>query len=518
MADVLFLISPHPATLCDMDSESPRLPRRRLLGAAAVVSGVAALSAVEASIAEAPQPDAARAHPARLADTDALTRASGVVRTPEEFGAAGDGVTDDTDALQAAVDAVREAGTGTVALAPGATYLVSSVDIQHGLTIDGRGARIIRPPHHPSGLRTLTTQHRPARTAAEHARPIVLRNLTVDGSIHEQGPFRDYEQEQSSLIFLNGRGDTPHRQVIRIEDVTVKNSVSDGIHLWTNTDATITSLEGVDCFRGGLTITGGDSRVRLDGYRGSGDVTGAHIDIELDTPSNGRYHGDFELRDAIIEDGPHTRPTDIECGDDGRALIENCAFRSGFTMMGLGGTIEVRDSELHGKDNSEGVVPRTIHRGDDVTFTRCEFLAHGTRVGTPRSETLAAVRIQHTYSFDSEAMSAPRHVVFDRCTFSPAPAEGTNDGDEPVVGIWVAGTSASSGPVVVHDCSFDAGLAYGVDMTLGGHLVLEGETYVDSQIGLRVGSLPPGDDQHVIEVEGLEVGPRNDELWQLDGS
>ncbi len=490
-----------------MDRRPRSLTRRQVVGGLVVAGVLVATVGADGSGTTA----RLRSRPGGPASKGGPVSGGGPVRTPEEFGAVGDGTTDDTRALQAAVDDIRAAGIGTVELRPASVYLASTIDIQHGLTINGRGARIIRPPRHPDWVRTLTTENRTAESADEHARAIVLRDLTVDGNIGAQGPFRNYEQEQSSLVFLNGRTDSAHRQLVRIIDMTVMNSVSDGIHLWTNTQTTITDLRAVDCFRGGLTITGGGNIVRLDGYHGSGEITGAHIDIELDTRSRGVFHGDFEIRDALVDDGPHSHPTDLECGDGGRAVIENSAFRSGFTVMGRGGSVEIRDTELHGKDGPDSVKPRTVHRGDDVTFTRCDFHAHGQRVGSPRDEELAAVRIQHTYSFDPPAPSAPRRVVFDHCTFGPAAGNGS--GDEAVVGIWVSGSRAEDGEVVVRDCRFRTGLAEGINLTRGGRMLLEGTTVFDSRVGLHVGSYPPEGLHHDVEVEELRAGPDNERLW-----
>ena len=75
--------------------------------------------------------------------TTALTLADrfAVTYSPEDFGAAGDGATNDTAAFDAAVAALPE--HGVLELKPGATYLLDPVVIDKALTIRGHGATVV---------------------------------------------------------------------------------------------------------------------------------------------------------------------------------------------------------------------------------------------------------------------------------------------------------------------------------------------------------------------------------------
>jgi hypothetical protein len=68
-----------------------------------------------------------------------LNRQSGVTQSVTEQGAVGDGVTDDTAAIQAAIDAVASAGGGTVLLPPGVFLVSDTITLASGVTLQGSG-------------------------------------------------------------------------------------------------------------------------------------------------------------------------------------------------------------------------------------------------------------------------------------------------------------------------------------------------------------------------------------------
>lgn len=101
---------------------------------------------------------------------DALDRLQGIAQyTPEQFGAVGDGVANDTVAMQAAADAAA-ANSGVFAGVPGSTYYFTTVMIKNGT----RGVTFLQSVLLPSG--TLDP------TALTAVAPLVLQGALTGGS------------------------------------------------------------------------------------------------------------------------------------------------------------------------------------------------------------------------------------------------------------------------------------------------------------------------------------------------
>ncbi|MFB5674576.1 glycosyl hydrolase family 28-related protein [Paenibacillus terreus] len=73
----------------------------------------------------------------------------------QQFGAKGDGVTNDTEAIQQAIDSVFESGGGTVLL-PKGTYLLDTLTIRHQVKIVGEGFRLTTLKKNPDSLGPIT--------------------------------------------------------------------------------------------------------------------------------------------------------------------------------------------------------------------------------------------------------------------------------------------------------------------------------------------------------------------------
>ena len=180
--------------------------------------------------------------------------------TVKQFGALGDGSTDDTEAIQKAIDSIGKTG-GTLLFPPG-TYLVKAVGLRPGVRYLGYGATIKRPAKQGKWTRTFNAgQKGYLYSGDEDSEPITIEGLTFDGNRKEQGDYSKYQLEHAHLIFLAADRARSGRLRVRILNCHFQDQVADAISIYNNVDAQIINCSARDCFRGGITITGGYSRI-----------------------------------------------------------------------------------------------------------------------------------------------------------------------------------------------------------------------------------------------------------------
>jgi Pectate lyase superfamily protein/Right handed beta helix region len=152
----------------------------------------------------------------------------------KDFGAAGNGTTDDTVALQAAITAAQTAVSQVYI--PAGTYLTNSLSITAPVSVIGAGKAISILK-----LKTNGTTHLLTITSAAD---VTLEGFTVDGN----------KANQSATKHNIALSSTCART--RISNVVSKNASIDGIYLVTGDTGQYENLEVYDCDRNGIYIGG----------------------------------------------------------------------------------------------------------------------------------------------------------------------------------------------------------------------------------------------------------------------
>ena len=207
------------------------------------------------------------------------------------FGAKADGETDDTASIQKAIDSVGLTG-GTVLFPPG-TYRVTSVGLKAGVRYLGYGATITRPAGQGKWVRTFDSwkpgyQHSSDKDSAV----IHIEGFDFDGNRAEQDKYDQHELEQAHLIFLMADPTKAGRLRVRISNCTFRDCVADAISIYTNVEAQISNSTAIDCFRGGMVLGGGHSRVQMTNFVARGETHPTGIDVEVD---GGGFGGDMAV-------------------------------------------------------------------------------------------------------------------------------------------------------------------------------------------------------------------------------
>jgi polygalacturonase len=245
-----------------------------------------------------------------------------------DFGAAGDGATLDTQAIQHAVDAAAAFGPGAQVLARGGKkYLVSTLVLKSGIDFHlADNAELVvstNPAHYPSGSGGVLTARdaqglKISGTGSIHGRATeFMQGFSKEGEIWMPGSFRP------KIFVLAGCRD------LVIQDITFSQAPYWGLHM-------------IGC-----------EHVLVDRLK---------IRNNLDVPNCDGIDPDH-CRDVEI------RNCDIVCGDD--AIVVK-ATREGH-LYGPSSNISVKNCVMETKDSGLKIGTETVDDIHDVRFEDCEI-------------------------------------------------------------------------------------------------------------------------------------------------
>lgn len=347
------------------------------------------------------------------------------------YGATGNGVTEDTLAFQNAANSLRALGSPATATQPlSATgtlfipmsskpYILKRVFVYPGMTIEAdAGVVCKRPANAGSGSDARMFEVYSAASPGESA-PVTFRSLILDGSRTAQGPYTIVSHEQTHLIYITGPEDqsglTARVRAV-VENVVVREVLADGVAVGSNVDVELRGIFAFNCLRGGITQFGHNSRMRVAGFRGWGDVHPSALHIEPDYPGTGGLPIVTEIVNAEIRGetnvigtpGSFITLTNVQTGGPTRFAFP------GATLLATNCRFEMGHHDAAGSNNRIAFPHR-------VTFSNCEFVA--TRAGAPAGiQRLNALTVQW-----STATGAGDRLRLVGCRFSVGADAGASD-------------------------------------------------------------------------------------------
>ncbi|MBF7142928.1 MULTISPECIES: putative Ig domain-containing protein [Pseudomonas] len=295
----------------------------------------------------------------------------------KDFGAVGDGVTDDTAAMQAAIDAASAAGGGTV-FVPSGTFIVSAGEepsdgclmLKSNVHMEGEGAGLTTVKVADGSNTKITGVIRSAY--GEETHDFGLSNLTIDGNRDNttgkiDGWFNGYipgKDGQDTNVTLSGveikdcsgYGFDPHEQTV---NMLIENCVSHG--------------NGLDGFVADYMIdTKYVNNVAYDNDRhGFNIVTSTHDFTMTGNVAYGNGAGGI-----VVQRGSENIPSPYNVTIEGGAVYDNGAEG---VLVKLSSGVTVTGVDIH--DNGSAGV--RIYGSSDVTVTGNTLTNNGLKAPVP---------------------------------------------------------------------------------------------------------------------------------------
>ena len=282
---------------------------------------------------------------------------AGMVCDPHSFGAKADGVTKDTKAIQAAIDACTAAkGGGTVRLT-GGTFLSGPIVLKDNVTLEiVKGATLLGSPDHADypPLEVFRAPGRQSLVSADHAKNIAIAG---GGVIDGNGQSWWTEARSTPGAGIVGVGVFRPRLVvfnycqhIRMEGVTVQNSPSWQIVPYYSDDIVIRNIRVLAPYPSPNTDA-------IDPFSSSNIVID-HVDADTGDDNIAIKSGE------INSPGPDSPSRNI--------TITDCDFDHGHGLsIGseiAGGVQNVHAERIHFKGTDQGIrIKSARDRGNDVS-------------------------------------------------------------------------------------------------------------------------------------------------------
>ena len=239
-----------------------------------------------------------------------------------------------------------------------AKYVNTALTITKQFIIDGNGAILAKPNLKIAPYNMTTSQMKWVQqmsvsySGADDSELMNIRNLEFDNNCWCMWKKSDgYAQEQACCLYVTGGNENnpkAGRLNVLLENLYFHDSPSDGIHLRINLNATVLNCRSMDCFRGGLTMTGGYCNISVDGFVFSSPHTNDGIDLEVDGPGYGGSKAvNVHINNIDIDDD-----FDLGVNVASTVYVNNLRQRGYGGALGLSGKLYMRNSFVRMADET----------------------------------------------------------------------------------------------------------------------------------------------------------------------
>ena len=427
----------------------------------------AADAAVSASLVGAPADTAVATIVGNPASATSVSLSSTYVAAfkPEAYGAAGDGVTDDTAAVQAAATA---AASGVLYLRRGKIYAVDTITVPSDILITGGGTL-----KHKTNTTSFALIYATGTVAN-----VTIDEVTFDGNIANQ---TTWNESRHALLIAGASSNITARNCL------FQNLIGDGVYIGSagvagipnNINIHDNTFIGANTNRNGVTVTGStDSRIHHNYFykMGRDDMPGA-IDVEPNLTTDTTFNLTIEGNTFVGGGSPVTQHAVSVNNNVGASctgiLIANNAIRDVWKYA-----ISIFGNNVDATLTQAAILGNTI---------ACQVSLTGS--AAILASALCEVNIANN-TINSTAEAGIRSIG------SSFEISGNKIKNCVLYGIEIAGGAAESGSIIgnqVRDCGTNASGALGGIHIKGSYLSIVGNYVVSSatshtQIGLYVES------------------------------